>query len=338
MARMNRQILLKSRPPGEPTADNFELVETELPSPADGEVLVRGIYLSLDPYMRGRMREGKSYVPPTELGAVMPGAVLGEVTESRDDGFRPGDIVEVYQGWQEYAASPAAQLRRVDTTAAPLPAALGVLGMPGFTAYFGLLEVGACKEGDTVLVSAASGAVGSAVGQIARIKGGRAVGIAGGAEKCAYVRDALGFDACIDYKSDDLDEAIARDCPDGVDVYFDNVGGKTLDAALRHINDKARIVICGMISEYNLEAPELAPRPTRALLVHKARMEGFIIFEYADRIPEALAALTGWVQSGDLKSRESIADGIENAPAAFIGLLKGQNFGKQLVRLGPEPG
>ncbi|MDJ0949783.1 MAG: NADP-dependent oxidoreductase [Alphaproteobacteria bacterium] len=337
MAETNRQILLKSRPPGEPGLDNFELADAPMPVPGDGEVLVRSIYLSLDPYMRGRMRDVKSYVPPAEIGAVMPGAVVGEVMESHDADYAPGDIVEVYHGWQEYAASPAKFLRRVDATAAPISTALGVLGMPGVTAFFGLLDVGRPKPGETVLVSAASGAVGGVVGQIAKIKGCRAVGIAGGPAKSRWVTEELGFDACIDYRAEDLDEGIQRTCPDGVDVYYDNVGGRTLDAVLRRINDRARIVICGMISEYNLEKPELAPRPTRALLVHRARMEGLIVFDYVDRFPEALASLADWVRSGELKYRETIADGIENAPAAFIGLLKGENFGKQLVRLGPEP-
>lgn len=338
MVQINRRILLNSRPGGEPGPDNFRLEETSVPEPGDGEVLIRGIYLSLDPYMRGRMREGKSYVPPTPVGDVMTGEVVGEVVTSNDPGFTPGDIACGRIGWQEYGVMQGRHLRKVDPKAAPVSTALGVLGMPGMTAWFGLLEIGQAKEGDTVLVSAASGAVGSAVGQIAMIKGCRAVGIAGGKAKCDYVTDELGFDSCIDHRvEDDMAAAIDRACPEGMDVYFDNVGGRILDAALTRINDRARIVICGMISEYNLEQPELAPRPTRALLVHRARMEGFIVFDFADRYGEALGPMSEWVRDGRLRYRESIAEGIENAPAAFIGLLRGENFGKQLVRLGPEP-
>jgi len=330
----NRQILLKSRATAEPGLENFELVETPVPEPGAGEVLVRGIYLSLDPYMRGRMRDVKSYIPPIPIGEVMTGGVVGEVVRSDDPAFAPGDIVEGLLGWQDYAVAPGAALRQVDPALAPISTALGVLGMPGLTAYFGLLEIGRPQAGETVVVSAAAGAVGSAVGQIARIEGCRAVGIAGGRAKCDAVTGTLGFDACIDYKNADLETALTETCPDGIDVYFDNVGGTTLDTVLHHINRGARIVICGMISEYNLETPEPAPRQTRALLVNRARMEGFIIFDFAARYEEGRAALGAWVRDGRLKYHEDIAEGLEAAPAAFIGLLRGANFGKQLVHLG----
>jgi len=336
-SRTNHRILLKSRPKAEPEPGNFELVEEPIPEPGDGQALVRAVYLSLDPYMRGRMRDVKSYVPPTQIGEVMPGAVVGEVMASRDPSVSVGDIVEAYHGWQEYGVTEAKRLRKVDPRLAPISTALGVLGMPGMTAYFGLLEVGQPKAGETVVVSAASGAVGGVVGQIAKIKGCRAIGIAGGKAKCDYVRDELGFDACIDYKAEDLDAALKAACPDGIDVYFDNVGGKTLDAVLKRINLRARIVICGMISEYNLTGPDLAPRPTRALLVNRARMQGVLIFDHIERFPEALKALGEWVRSGKIKYRESVAEGLENAPAAFIGLLRGENFGKQLVKVGEAP-
>lgn len=338
MSKNRKQVLLKSRPPGEPSHDNFELVESGIPQPGDGEVLVRGIYMSLDPYMRGRMREGKSYVPPTELGTPMPAGVVGEVVESKAEQFSPGDIVEGLLGWQTHGVMPAAELRKVDASLAPISTALGVLGMPGMTAYFGLLEVGQPREGETVVVSAASGAVGGLVGQIAKIKGCRAVGIAGGPEKCAYVKDELGFDAAVDYKAEtDLKAALKTACPDGIDVYFDNVGGPILDTVLTQINLRARIAICGMISEYNRETPELAPRPTRALLVNRARMEGLIVFDWAKRYPEGMTAMAGWIKDGKIKFREDIRDvGLEGAVDAFLGLLKGENFGKLVVKIGEE--
>ncbi|MCP4329829.1 MAG: NADP-dependent oxidoreductase [Alphaproteobacteria bacterium] len=331
---INRQWRLKSRPPGEPSPDNFELHEAPLPIPGDGEALVRSLYLSLDPYMRGRMRDAKSYVPPVPLGAVMTGGVVGEVVESRDPALKPGDIVEGLLGWQEYGTLPAKQLRPVDPSLAPISTALGILGMPGITAYFGLLEIGALKDGETVVVSAASGAVGGIVGQLAKIKGCRTVGTVGSAAKAAYVVDELGYDAAILYKTaDDLDAEIAAACPDGVDVYFDNVGGVVSDAVLRRINVGARIPVCGQISQYNLEKPEMGPRLTGLLLVNRARMQGFIVFDFAKRYGEALEALAGWLSDGRLKYREDIIDGFENMPAALIRLLRGENFGKQLVRI-----
>jgi len=333
-ASTNRRWLLASRPKGEPSADNFTLDEAPIPTPGDGEALVRSLYLSLDPYMRGRMRDAKSYVPPVELGAVMAGGVVGEVVDSRDPSLAAGDIVEGLLGWQEYGVLPASQLRRVDPDLAPISTALGILGMPGITAYFGLLDIGQPQAGETVVVSAASGAVGGVVGQIAKIKGCRTVGIVGGPAKAEYIQAELGYDAAVDYKAGSvLAKAVAAACPDGVDVYFDNVGGAVSDAVLTRINFHARIPICGLISQYNLEAPELGPRLTGLLLINRARMEGFIVFDFIKRYPEALAQLSAWLKAGDLTYREDIVDGFENMPAALIRLLRGENFGKQLVRV-----
>jgi NADPH-dependent curcumin reductase CurA len=333
-ANTNRRWLLASRPTGEPSIENFTLDEAPVPTPGDGEALVRSHYLSLDPYMRGRMRDAKSYVPPVELGAVMTGGVVGEVVASRDPSLAAGDIVEGLLGWQEYGVLPANQLRRVDPGLAPISTALGILGMPGITAYFGLLEIGQPKAGETVVVSAASGAVGGIVGQIAKIKGCRAVGIVGGPAKADYIRAELGYDAAVDYKAGGvLAKAVAAACPDGVDVYFDNVGGPVSDAVLTRINFRARIPICGQISQYNLEKPEMGPRLTGLLLINRARMEGFIVFDFIKRYPEALKQLAEWLKAGDLTYREDVIDGFENMPAALIRLLRGENFGKQLVRV-----
>ena len=333
----NRRWLLASRPPAAPEAGNFELAEVPVPDPGEGEVLVRSIYLSLDPYMRGRMRDVKSYVPPVQIGEVMECGGVGEVVASNNAKFASGDIVEGRLGWQEYFLSDGASLRQVDPSLAPISTANGILGMPGMTAYFGLLDVGLPKEGDTVVVSAASGAVGGLVGQIAGIKGCRAVGIAGGEDKCRHIVDELGFDGAIDYKSQDLHEALKQACPNGIDVYFDNVGGATLDTVLRHINIKARIVICGMISEYNLTEPELVPRHTRFLLVRRARMEGLIVFDFLERYPEGMKQMAEWLNTGKLKYREDIVEGLESMPKAFIGLLRGENFGKLMIKAGGDP-
>ena len=335
---VNRQWLLKSRPPAEPEAGNFELVEKPIPEPGDGEIVVKAIYLSLDPYMRGRMREGKSYVPPVEIGAVMEGGVVAQVIASRNPRFAEGDIVEGLFGWQEYALSDGGNARKVDASLAPISTAVGILGMPGMTAYFGLSEVGQPKEGETVLVSAASGAVGGLVGQIAKIKGCRAVGIAGGPEKCAYIREELGYDAAVDHRAaGDIRAGLKEACPKGIDVYFDNIGGPTLEAVLSLINLHARIAICGMISEYNLTEVQLAPRPTRALLVNRARMQGLIVFDWASRYPEGMAQMAAWIKEGKLKYREDVIEGIENMPAALIRVLRGENFGKQLVKAADDP-
>jgi hypothetical protein len=334
----NRQILLAARPVGYPKPEDFRLVETPIPEPADGEFLVRGVYLSLDPYMRGRMSAQKSYVRPVEIGAVMEGGVVGQVVRSRHPGFAEGEIVEGRFGWQEYALSSGRGARKVDPTLAPISTALGVLGMPGLTAYFGLLEVGQPKAGETVVVSAASGAVGGLVGQIAKLVGCRAVGLAGSDAKVDYLVRELGYDAGINYRSaGDLDAALEAACPRGIDVYFDNVGGRITEAVSRHVNVFARFAVCGLISQYNLETPEMAPRNERFVLVNRVRIQGFIVFDFAARYPEGLRQMATWLREGRLKYREDVVDGLERAPEALIGLLQGRNFGKQLVRLGPEP-
>ena len=333
----NRRWLLTNRPAGEPSESDFEIVEGPIPQPGEGQFVARALYLSLDPYMRGRMRDVKSYAPPAALGEVMIGGVVSQIVDSNNAAFAENDIVQGNFGWQEYAVSDGADVHRVDGSLAPISTALGVLGMPGMTAYFGLLEVGQPVSGETVVVSAASGAVGGVVGQIAKINGCRAVGIAGGGEKCAYLTDVLGFDAAVDYKAGpDLRAALNGACPDGIDVYFDNVGGATLDIVLSLINLHARIAICGMISEYNLIAPELAPRPTRALLVNRARMQGLLVHDWADRRAEGIAQMASWIKAGELVYKEDAIDGIENMPAAFLRLLRGENFGKQLIKAG-EP-
>ena len=333
---VNRQIRLKRRPTGEPTRDDFELAEAPLPTPGEGALLARTIYLSLDPYMRGRMNAVRSYTASVELGQVMVGGTVGEVVESRHPGFAPGDFVVGAGGWQEYAVLNGAAARKLDPREAPLSTALGVLGMPGMTAYVGLLDIGTPKPGETVVVSAAAGAVGSAVGQIARIKGCRAVGVAGSRAKCDYVVKELGFDACVDYRAQDVFAGLQQACPNGIDVYFDNVGGDVLRAVLRLLNVNARIPLCGIISQYN--ATELPPGPNLApILTNRALIKGFIVSDHGDRLADFLRDCSAWVREGRLKYREDIADGLAAAPAAFIGLLQGRNLGKQLVRVGEDP-
>ena len=330
----NRQVLLARRPAGYPEAADFEVVETPLPEPGPGEVLVRTLYLSVDPYMRHRMSDARSYAPPAPLGEVMIGGAVGEVIASRRGDWQVGDVIEGRLGWQQYAVSDGTGLTRVDPSLAPVSTALGVLGMPGLTAYFGLLEIGRPRPGDTVLVSAASGAVGAVVGQIARLSGCRVVGIAGGARKIAYITDELGFDAGIDYKAEgDLGAAIAAACPDGVDVYFDNVGGAIADAALDNLARGARIAICGTVSQSSLAAPEPGPRVQGKLMTAWATMQAFNVFQFTDRHAIALGRLAGWLADGRLKYREDVVDGIENAPAAFIGMLRGENLGKRIVKV-----
>ncbi len=335
---INKQFLLASRPTGEPTAANFKLVETAVPELTDGQVLVRHHYMSLDPYMRGRMNDGKSYAQPQALNEVMGGGTVGEVVASRNPGFAVGDAVVGMGGWQHYRVVDANQrgvLQKVDTSHVPLSAYLGVVGMPGVTAWYGLVRIINPKAGETVVVSAASGAVGSAVGQLAKARGARAVGFAGGADKCRYVVEELGFDACIDYKAHpdlkSLSQALKEACPGGADGYFENVGGLVLDAVLQRANAFSRVAVCGMISGYNgapipLSAPQL-------ILTNRMKVEGFIVSEHMDDWPEALKELGTGVATGKLKYRETVAQGIEAAPEAFIGLLKGRNFGKQLVKL-----
>jgi NADPH-dependent curcumin reductase CurA len=336
MSAMNRQVRLKSRPVGEPTAANFELADAPLPEPKDGEVLRRTIYLSLDPYMRGRMSDAASYATPVQVGDVMGAHTVSEVTESRNPAFKKGDFVTGYDGWQAYGLSSGKELRVLDPKAAPISTAIGVLGMPGMTAFVGLIDIGQPKRGETVVVSAASGAVGQVVGQLAKVKGCRVVGIAGSDEKCTFVVEELGFDACINYKTEDLVPALKAACPKGVDIYFENVGGAIFAAVLRVLNNFARIPLCGLISEYNATTNTPAPN-LRPLLVHRALMKGFIVSDHNDRAPAFVQEVAPLVMSGRIKFREDIVEGIDNAPEAFIGLLKGRNFGKLMVRVSPDP-
>lgn len=331
---VSRRIVLAARPHGEPKASDFRLEEAPVPAPGEGEVVLKIRYLSLDPYMRGRMSDAKSYAAPVEIGGVMEGGTVGEVVESRSDRFRAGDIVLSHSGWQSHAVADAKVLRKIDPTAAPISTALGVLGMPGMTAYTGLLTIGQPKAGETVVVAAATGPVGSAVGQIARIAGCRTVGIAGGAAKVAQCRDAFGFDAAIDYKAaGDLGAAIAAACPDGVDIYFDNTAGRVSDAVLPHLAVRARVVICGTASVSSWETWPSGPRVERHLLVKRARMQGLLVFDYQARYGEAIARLATWVREGRLAYAEDILDGIEAAPDAIAGLYRGENQGKRLIRL-----
>jgi NADPH-dependent curcumin reductase CurA len=333
---VNRRVVLRRRPSGAPKPDDFELLEGPAASPGDGEVLTRTIYLSLDPYMRGRMSPGRSYAKAVEIGEPMVGGTVGEVVESRHPQFARGDLVLGQGGWQSHPVSGGAGMRKLDPAQGPISTALGVLGMPGLTAYVGLLDIGRPRPGETVVVSAASGAVGSAVGQIARLKGCRAVGVAGSADKCRFVVEQLGFDACVSHRDADLPGALRQACPAGIDVYFDNVGGSVLEAVLGSINAGARIPLCGLISEYNATEPPRGPN-LRPILVNRALVKGFIISDHLDRLPDFLRECGPWVRDGRLRYREDIADGLENAPRAFIGLLEGRNFGKALVRVGPDP-
>ena len=327
----NKAWTLASFPAGAVTESNFKLIESPAPSPKEGEVLVKSLWLSLDPYMRGRLSQQKSYVKGVELGEVMTGETAGEVVESRHPRFKPGDTVTAPAGWQLYGCVKGEMLTRVDASRAPLSYYLGCLGMPGRTAYFGLKEIGAPKPGETVVVSAASGAVGMVVGQLAKAWGCRVVGIAGGKEKCDYVR-SLGFDACVDYKSGDLYVSLKEACPKGVDVYFENVGGPILDTLLRLMNLRSRIIVCGLISDYN-STESYGVKMFRSILVNRIKVQGMIVFDWQERYPEANQALLELVAAGKLKYRESILEGLERAPKGLIGLLKGANFGKQLVKL-----
>jgi NADPH-dependent curcumin reductase CurA len=328
----NRQVRLRSRPTGAPSADNFEIADGAMPA---GDVVRRTVFLSLDPYMRGRMSDGPSYATPVAVGDVMCGHTVSQIVESKHPDFHAGDFVAGYDGWQEYGASSGKELRKLDPSLVPVSTALGVLGMPGLTAYVGLLDIGQPKPGETVVVSAASGAVGGVVGQLAKIKGCRAVGIAGSAEKCRYVVDELGFDACINYKTEDLVPALRTACPNGVDVYFENVGGAVLAAVLRVLNKGARIPLCGLIAEYNATANPPGPN-LRPLLVHRAMIKGFIVSDHNDRAPAFFQEVAPLVRSGRLKLREDIVSGLENAPSAFLGLLEGHNFGKLIVRVSAD--
>jgi NADPH-dependent curcumin reductase len=331
MNSRNRQWVLANRPAGRAEESNFKLVDAEIPPLQAGQALVKVRYLSLDPYMRGRMDDVKSYAPPQRLDEVMVGGTVGEVIESKNDKLRRGDMVVGMGGWQEYVVTDGAGMRVVDARRVPASAYLGVLGMPGVTAWYGLLRLGRPKAGETVVVSAASGAVGSVVGQLARVHGARAVGFAGGAAKCDYVVRELGFDSCVDYKSESARAAFEAATPRGVDVVFENVGGAVFDMALARMNPDGRVALCGLIAGYN--GQDIALRNVRSILVNRLAVTGFIVSDHLDVWPQALEELGRHVISGALKYRESVAMGIENAPKAFIGLLNGENFGKQLVKL-----
>jgi NADPH-dependent curcumin reductase CurA len=331
----SRRVLLKSRPVGLPKPSDFEIVEQPVPASRDGELLTRSVYLSLDPYMRGSISGVKSYAKGVDPGELMVGGTVSEVLESKHPSFKPGDYVQGYDGWQTHAISNGAGVRKLDPARAPISTALGVLGMPGMTAYVGLLDIGQPKPGETVVVSAASGAVGAVVGQIAKLKGCRAVGIAGSKDKCEYVVNELGFDACVNYKTDALVPALSAACPKGIDVYFENVGGEITEAVMQLLNPFSRIPLCGLISMYNATSP--APGPSwRHLLTNRVLVKGFIGSDHLDRMPAFLADVSTWVREGTLKFREDIVDGLESAPSAFIGLLQGKNFGKMLVRVGED--
>ena len=345
-ALVNRQVLLSARPDGFPKDTDFELVETSVPGPGDGQMLCRTVYLSLDPYMRGRMNAGASYAKGVELGEVMGAGTVSQVVESNLEGFKVGDLVLNENGWQDYALSNGTlsdgrRMRTLDPDRAPISTAVGVLGMPGHTAYVGLLDVGQPQPGETVVVSAASGAVGSVVGQIARIKGCRVVGVAGAQEKCDYVVGELGFDACVSHRSDTLRDDLKGACPDGVDVYFENVGGKVFEAVLPLLNTFSRMPVCGRIANYNLKELPAGPDRTPALmglvLTRRITVRGFIVFDHNDRQPDFLRDVGAWIRNGELKYREDVVDGLEHAVSAFQGLLQGKNFGKLLVRLSPDP-
>ena len=339
--RVNRQIVLAARPHGEPEPSDFDLVETAVPTCSEGTFLARTIYLSLDPYMRGRMNAGRSYADPVEIGSPMEGGTVSVVEESRHPSYAEGDIVVGRIGWQDYGVSDGEGVRKVDPAIAPISTALGVLGMPGMTAYTGLLNIGKPQPGETVAVAAASGAVGSAVGQIAKIKGCRAVGIAGGAEKCAYVTDEFGFDACVDHRAPDFAERLAAACPDGIDVYFENVGGKVFEAVAPLLTMFSRVPVCGLIAHYNDTAPppgsNLVPQLLMRILVNRITFRGFIVRDYANQSVDFLRHTSNWLRDGKIKYREDVIEGLENAPRGLIGLLKGQNFGKLVVRVSDEP-
>jgi NADPH-dependent curcumin reductase CurA len=330
-APQNRQWTLTARPSGLPKRSDFTYATLPAPQPEDGQILVRTHYISLDPAMRGWMNDARSYVPPIKLGEVMRAGAVGEVIASRHPGFHEGDTAVGMFGMQDFAVMDGRLAQKVDTTLAPMPLYLSALGMPGMTAYFGLLDVGAPQPGQTVVVSAASGAVGALVGQIARLHGCRAVGIAGGPEKCAYVRDELGFDAVIDYKNEDVGRGLSAHCPNGIDVYFDNVGGAILDEAMARLARHARVVICGAISQYN-SGSVAGPKNYLMLLVQHARMEGFVVFDYAARYGEGAQAMAGWLAEGKLKSKEDIVDGLETFPETLLKLFSGENFGKLMIR------
>jgi NADPH-dependent curcumin reductase CurA len=329
---INRQWKLTSRPVGMPKRSDFTYETLPAATPGDGQILVRTHYISLDPAMRGWMNDARSYVPPIGLGEVMRAGAVGEVVASHHPDWKAGDYAVGMFGMQDYAAVDGAVAQKVDAQLAPLPLFISVLGMPGLTAYFGTLDIGNPQPGQTVVVSAASGAVGALVGQIAKIKGARAVGLAGGAAKCRYVVEELGFDACIDYKNEDIGKGLSEHCPKGIDVYFDNVGGEILDLALARLARRARVVICGAISQYNTTTAIEGPKNYLSLLVNNARMEGFVVFNYMARYPEGMQTLAAWVAEGKLKSKEDVVDGIETFPETLLKLFSGENFGKLMIK------
>jgi NADPH-dependent curcumin reductase len=333
MAEKNLKVLLANRPTGWVKESDFRIVESDIPTPGDGQVLVKNHYLSLDPYMRGRMNDQRSYAAKVELGEVMTGETAGEVIESRNPRFQRGDAIAGRVGWQRYALSDGSDLRKIDAKLVPMSAHLGVVGMPGVTAWIGLNDIGQPKPGETVVVSAASGAVGSVVGQLAKMKDCRVVGVAGGPEKCDYVVKELGFDACIDHRAGKLSEALAAATPKGIDVYFENVGGALLDAVLLRCNPFARIPLCGMVSQYNATTDRYGVQNLMMAVAMRIKLQGFIVSDNMARWPEALKELAQGVRDGRIKYRESVTQGLENAPRAFIGMLKGENFGKQLVKI-----
>ncbi len=336
----NRQVLLASRPEGEPTEENFRLVETEVPSPGPGQILLRSIYLSLDPYMRGRMNAGKSYARPVEVGEVMEGRAVAEVVESQLPSYSAGDIVLAPIGWQEFMLSDGSGVQKVDLSLGPITLALGVLGMPGLTAYTGLLNIGQPRPGETLVVAAASGAVGSVAGQLGRIKGCRVIGIAGGEKKCQFVKEELGFDDCLDHRQTDLAGRLKAACPAGIDIYFESVGGPIFEAVLPLLNDFARIPVCGLIAHYNAtelpSGPNRAPMLLKDILIKRLTFRGFIVRDFASQYPQFLVEMGAWIQESRIKFREDITDGLENAPRELIGLLRGENFGKKIIRVSAE--
>jgi len=337
MAGKNRQVVLASRPQGEPVPANFSIVETDMPSPRDGEILLKALYLSLDPYMRGRMSDARSYVPPFAVGEPLGGGTVSEVVTSNNSRFAPGDIVSAFGGWQQYSISDGAGLIKLDPRLAPLTTALGVLGMPGLTAYGGLLNIGDPKPGETLVVAAATGPVGSAVAQIGKIKGCRVVGIAGGEEKTRYLTGELGLDAAINHRPENMKAELKAACLNGIDIYFENVGGAVWDAVFPLLNNFARIPVCGLVANYNDTAPPQGPDKStllmRSILVKRLRLQGFIVTDFLKQTPEFIRDMATWLREGKMKYREDIVEGLEAAPEAFIGLLKGKNFGKLIVKV-----
>ncbi|QXT38150.1 NADP-dependent oxidoreductase [Gymnodinialimonas ceratoperidinii] len=337
----NRQLVLAERPKGEPTNDTLNLIETEIPTAGDGQMLLRTTYLSLDPYMRGRMSDAPSYAAPVEIGGTMVGGTVAQVVTSNVEGFSEGDYVLSFNGWQDYALSDGTGVTNLGTSPEHPSWALGILGMPGFTAWAGLTRIGEPKAGETIVVAAATGPVGATVGQIGKLLGCRVVGVAGGAEKCDYAVNELGFDACLDHKADDFAEQLTAATPDGIDVYFENVGGKVLDAVIPQLNANARMPVCGLVSQYNAtalpEGPDRMNWLMGQILRKKIKVQGFIIFDdFGHLYPEFAKEMSGWIEAGKIKYREEVIDGLENAPEAFVGLLRGENFGKRVIRVAQD--